>query len=67
MANKIMVQHMFRKEGFYKEPDGTILKIATSEVWNLRCFKVVDGKLVGPMIKIHPESDRAKALVEVNP
>jgi len=65
MANKIMVQHMFKKDGFYKEPDGKILKIVVTEVWNLRCFEVVDGKMIGSMIKIHPESDRAKALVEV--
>ena len=65
MANKLMVQHMFKKEGLYKEPDGTVLKIVTSEVWNLRCFQIVEGKMTGPMIKIHPESDRAKALVEV--
>jgi len=66
-ANKIMIQHMFKKEGFYKEPNGTVLRVATSEVWNLRCFEVVNGKQVGPMLKIHPESDRAKALVEVIP
>ena len=64
---KIMIQHMFKKEGFYKEPDGTVLRVATSEAWNLRCFEVKDGKQIGRMIKIHPESDRAKALVEVNP
>ena len=62
---KIMIQHLYKKEGFYKEPDGTVLRVATSEAWNLRCFQVVDGKQIGPMIKIHPESDRAKALVEV--
>ena len=65
MANNIMVQHMFRKEGLYKEPDGKILKVVVSEVWNLRCFEIANGKMVGPMLKIHPESDRAKALVEV--
>ena len=65
MANKIMIQHMFKKDGLYKEPDGKVLKVVVSEVWNLRCFEVVGGKLTGPMIKIHPESDRAKALVEV--
>ena len=67
MANKIMIQHMFKKEGLYKEPDGKVLKVVVSEVWNLRCFEIVNGKIVGPMIKIHPESDRAKALVAVNP
>ena len=66
MANKIMVQHMFKKEGLYKEPDGKLLKVVVSEVWNLRCFEIVNGKMVGPMIKIHPESDRAKALVAAN-
>jgi len=66
-AKKIMVQHIYKKEGFYKEPDGTVLRVATSEAWNLRCFEVKNGKQIGPMIKIHPESDRAKALVEVSP
>ena len=65
MANNLMVQHLFRRDGFYKEPDGRVLKIITSEVWNLRCFEFKDGRLIGPMQKIHPESDRAKALVEV--
>ena len=65
MANKMMVQHLFKKDGLYKAPDGKVLKIIVSEVWNLRCFEVVDGKMVGPMIKIHPESDTAKALVEI--
>ena len=65
MANKMMVQHMFKRDTLYKEPNGTILKIVTSEVWNLRAFEIKDGKMTGGMIKIHPESDRAKALVEV--
>jgi len=63
-AGNVMIQHKFKKEGIYKEPDGTLLRIATSEVWNLRCFEVKDGKQVGKMIRIHPDSDRAKALVE---
>ena len=65
MANKMMVQHLFKKDGLYKTPEGKVLKVAVSEVWNLRCFEIVNGKMTGPMIKIHPESDRAKALVEV--
>ena len=65
MANKVMIQHLFKKDTLYKEPDGTVLKIVVSEVWNLRCFEISSGKMTGPMIKIHPESDRAKALVEV--
>ncbi|MDR0906939.1 MAG: hypothetical protein LBN00_12355 [Oscillospiraceae bacterium] len=65
MANKLMVQHKFKLNGLYKTPEGKILKVVLSEVYNLRCFESVDGKLVGPMIKIHPESDLANALVEV--
>ena len=65
MANKMMVQHMFKRDGLYKTPDGKTLKIIVSEIWNLRCFEVVDGKMIGPMLKIHPESDLAKSLIEV--
>ena len=64
LNGKVMIQHVFKREGLYKEPDGTLLKIVTSELWNLRCFEIKDGKMTGPMIKIHPQSDRAKALVE---
>jgi len=66
-VGNLLIQHMFKKDGFYKEPDGKVLKIVTSEVWNLRCFEVVNGKQVGPMLRIHPLSDRAKALVETAP
>ena len=65
VVNKAMIQHLFKRDGLYKEPDGKVLKIVTSELWNLRCFEITDGRPAGPMIKIHPESDRAKALVEV--
>jgi len=65
MANEMMIHHMFKPNGFYKMPDGKVVKVVVSEVWNLRCFEVVDGNLTGPMLKIHPESDLAKSLVEV--
>lgn len=65
MANNMMIQHMFKLGGLYKTPEGKILKVVCSEVWNLRCFEVVNGNMVGPMIKIHPTSDLAKSLVEV--
>jgi hypothetical protein len=60
-----MIQHIFKKDGFYKGADGKTYKIVTSEVWNLRAFEIVNGKMTGPMVKIHPESDLAKSLVEV--
>ncbi|MCL2365500.1 MAG: hypothetical protein FWC75_00440 [Oscillospiraceae bacterium] len=62
---RIMIQHTFKRDALYKEPNGTILKLVTTELWNLRCFEIKNGKMTGGMIKIHPESDRAKALVEV--
>ena len=66
-SKKNMIQHLFKKDTLYKEPDGKVLKVVTSELWNIRCFEIVNGKMTGPMIKIHPESERAKALVEANP
>jgi len=60
-----MIQHMFKKDGFYKAPDGKVYKIVVSEIWNLRAFEIQNGKMTGPMVKIHPESDLAKSLVEV--
>ena len=61
----MMVQHLYKLGGLYRTPDGKTLKVVCSEVWNLRCFEVVDGNMVGPMIKIHPASDLAKSLAEI--
>ncbi|MBN2039787.1 MAG: hypothetical protein JW864_07085 [Spirochaetes bacterium] len=63
--NNLMIQHLFKLQGLYRTPEGKTLKVVVSEVYNLRCFEIVDGKMVGPMIKIHPTSDLAKSLVEV--
>jgi hypothetical protein len=65
MENTMMVQHMFKLNGLYKAPDGKVYKIVCSEVYNLRCFEIVNGNMVGKMIKIHPASELAKSLVEV--
>jgi len=61
----IMVQHMFKLNSLQKAPDGRVYKVVLSEVYNLRCFEVVNGNLAGGMIKIHPASAFAKSLVEV--
>jgi len=61
----IMVQHLFKLNSLYRAPDGRVLKVVLSEVYNLRCFEVVNGNLVGGLIKIHPTSDFAKSLIEV--
>jgi hypothetical protein len=60
----IRVQHKFKVGGVYRAPDGRQYKIALAEVYNLRCFEMKDGQLIGPMVKIHPESELADSLVE---
>jgi hypothetical protein len=62
---RIMVQHMFKVNSLYRAPDGRVFKVVLSEVYNLRCFEVVNGNLAGGMIKIHPTSGFAKSLIEV--
>jgi hypothetical protein len=61
----MMVQHLFKLNSLQKAPDGRVFKVVLSEVYNLRCFEVKDGNLVGKMIKIDPASDFAKSLVEI--
>ncbi len=65
MANNMMVQHMYKLGGLYKTPDGKVYKVVCCEVYNLRCFEIVDGNMTGGMVKIHPDSELAKSLVEV--
>jgi hypothetical protein len=64
-GSRIMVQHLFKVGGLYKAPDGKVYKVVLSEVYNLRCFEIADGHMVGGMVKIHPTSDLAKSLTEV--
>jgi hypothetical protein len=64
-GEKIMVQHLFKVGGLYKAPDGRVYKVVLSEVYNLRCFEIADGRMTGGMVKIHPTSDLAKSLVPV--
>ncbi|MDR2665462.1 MAG: hypothetical protein LBC21_04190 [Oscillospiraceae bacterium] len=65
MANNVMVQHLFKLNGFYKAPDGKMYKVVVSDVFNIRLFEIVGGNMVGPMIKIRYDDDFAKSLVEV--
>jgi len=61
----IRVQHKFKVGGIYTDPkEGKSYKIALAEVYNLRCFEIKDGNLIGPMVRIHPESEIADRLVE---
>ena len=65
MANSMMVQHMFPLGSLQRAPDGRVYKVVCSEVYNLRCFEIVNGDMVGPMVKIHPLSELAKSLVQI--
>lgn len=60
---RIRVQHLFHVGGLYQAPDGKVYKVVLSEVYNLRCFEMKDGKMVGPMVRIHPTSELARSLV----
>lgn len=60
-----MILHQFRAGAKYQGPDGKIWWIPVVEVFDLRAFEWKDGKYVGTMTEIDPNSDYAKAMVEV--
>ena len=60
-----MILHRFKAGSKYKGPDGKIWWIPVVEVFDMRCFEWQDGKYVGNMTEINPDSDYAKAMVEV--
>ena len=62
---KPMVLHKFRAGGKYQGPDGKVWWIPVVEVFDMRCFQWEDGKFTGSMVEIDPNSDYAKAMVEV--
>ncbi|MCI8538949.1 MAG: hypothetical protein HFF18_09860 [Oscillospiraceae bacterium] len=60
-----MILHRFRSGGKYQGPDGKVWWIPVVEQFDMRCFEYQDGKYVGTMTEINPNSDYAKAMVEV--
>ena len=60
-----MVQHRFHAGAKYKGPDGKIFWLPVVEVFDMRGFEWKDGKYVGEMVEIDPDSDYARAMVEV--
>lgn len=60
-----MVQHRFHAGSKYQGPDGKIYWVAVVEVFDMRCFEYKDGKYIGNMVEINPNSDYAKAMVEL--
>ena len=60
-----MLLHRFHLGKHYQGPDGRVFWIPVIEDFDMRCFERVDGKYVGNMVEIDPNSDYAKAMVEV--
>ena len=60
-----MILHTFKAGAKYQGPDGKIWWIPVVEVFDMRAFEWADGKYTGNMVEIDPNSDYAKAMVEV--
>ena len=60
-----MILHQFKAGSKYQGPDGKIYWIPVVELFDMRAFEWKDGKYVGNMVEINPNSDYAKAMVEV--
>ena len=60
-----MILHQFKAGAKYQGPDGKIWWIPVVEVFDMRAFEWKDGGYTGTMTEINPNSDYAKAMVEV--
>ncbi len=60
-----MLQHRFHLGKHYQGPDGRVFWIPIIEDYDLRGFERKDGKYVGTMVEIDPNSDYARQMIEV--
>ena len=60
-----MILHKFKTGSKWQGPDGKIWWIPVVEVFDMRCFEWDGEKYIGEMVEINPNSDYAKAMVEV--
>ena len=65
-GGKPMLLHKFHQGKHYQGPDGKIYWLPIIEVFDLRGFEWKDGKYVGHMVEIDPNSEYAQQMVEVN-
>ena len=60
-----LILHKFKTGSKWQGPDGKIWWIPVVEVFDMRCFEWDGEKYIGEMVEINPNSDYAKAMVEV--
>ena len=60
-----MLLHQYHAGKHYQGPDGRVFWVPVIEDFDMRCFERKDGKYVGTMVEIDPNSDYARQMVEV--
>lgn len=61
-----MLLHQFHAGKHYQGPDGRVFWIPVIEDFDMRCFERKDGKYVGSMVEINPNSDYARQMVQID-
>ena len=61
-----MLLHQFHAGKHYQGPDGRVFWIPVIEDFDMRCFERKDGKYVGSMVEIDPNSEYARQMVQID-
>ena len=61
-----MLLHRFHSGKHYQGPDGRVFWIPVIEDFDMRCFERKDGKYIGNMVEIDPNSEYARQLVQID-